>query len=192
VVERGLIQPSTTDRESLIRLGEELISRTGVVVVSTDVDAVLPQADIVVCCTSSTEQFVRGDNLSAGVIVCDMSRPSNVSPDLAGSRPDVMVLNGGVVRLPQESPLGFSTFLPPGHAYACMAETIMMAMDHRYHDASLGFDLSLPWISELEQLGRELDFEVVLDRQEPNNENEALDVSSRIVLPQETFLLSTG
>lgn len=191
IAEHRWTRLANPDRNSLIKLGEELIQRTGVVTLSTDLDTVLPQADIVVCCTSSTERLVRADNLGPDAIVCDISRPSNVSPDLAASRPDVMVLNGGVIRLPQDSSLGFSTFLPPGHAYACMAETIMMAMDQRYHHASLGFDLSLPWIFELEQLARELDFEVVLDRQEPEFEQAQQEFSGQIVASKTLSLSPT-
>ena len=167
IAERGFGPSTKRDRATLTRLGEDLIQRTGVVVISTDVEAVLPQADVIVCCTSSTQRFVRGDNLRSDAIVCDVSRPSNVSPDLLKRKPDVMVLNGGVIRLPENSRLGFDNFLPAGHAYACMAETMMLAMDHRYQDASLGFDLSLTQMLDLEQLALELDFQVVLDKQEP-------------------------
>ncbi len=181
VAELNLAQSSKTSRADFVRLGEELIRRTGVVLVSTDIEAVLPQADIVVCCTSSTEQFLRGDNLHSSAIVCDISRPSNVSPDVAIRRPDVMVLNGGVIRLPGDGTLGFSTSLPPGHAYACMAETMMLAMNHKYQDASLGFDLSLSQILAMDQLASELDFQVVLDKQGIDIEREHPELSSNVI-----------
>jgi len=180
VAELGFVLPSKPDRAGLISLGEELIRRTGSVLVSTDASAVLPQADVVVCCTSSTERLVRADSLHASAIVCDVSRPSNVGAEVGARRPDVMILNGGVIRLPGDSSLGFNASLPPGHAYACMAETMMLAMDQRYQDTSLGFDLPLSQILEMERLADELNFQIVLDKQERSTEVEDNDFSSPI------------
>jgi predicted amino acid dehydrogenase len=180
VAELDFVRPSRPDRAGLMSLGEELIRRTGSVLVSTDAAAVLPQADIVVCCTSSTERLIRDHSLHASAVVCDVSRPSNVSAEVGIRRPDVMILNGGVVRLPGDSSLGFSASLPPGHAYACMAETMMLAMDQRYQDTSLGFDLPLSQILEMEQLAEELNFQVVLDKQERSREPEDRHLSSPI------------
>jgi predicted amino acid dehydrogenase len=164
VTELGIQLPPRPDGAALVRLGEELIGRTGSVIVSVDHAAELPRADVVVCCTSTTERLVRGELLHRGAVVCDTSRPSNVDPDVCASRPDVMVLDGGVVQLPGDSLLGFNASLPAGRAYACMAETMMLAMDQRYRDASLGFDLPLEQVLETELLADELGFRPVLEK----------------------------
>lgn len=166
VAELGLALPSRTSRADLKALGHEVIARTGAVRISTDAAEVLPQADIVVCCTSSTERLISDAYLRPSAVVCDISRPSNIGADVGLRRPDVLLLNGGVVRLPSGSSLGFNASLPSGHAYACMAETMMLAMDQRYRDTSLGFDLPLSTIFEMEQLANDLGFQVVLDKQE--------------------------
>jgi acetylornithine/succinyldiaminopimelate/putrescine aminotransferase/acyl-CoA synthetase (AMP-forming)/AMP-acid ligase II/predicted amino acid dehydrogenase/acyl carrier protein len=158
--------PDKPDRAGLIRLGEELIRRTGSVVVSVDAPSLLPEADIVVCCTSTTERIVREEYLRPSAVVCDVSRPSNVGPEVQALRPDVMVIDGGVVRLPGDASLGFNASLPRGHAYACMAETMMLAMEQRYKDTSLGFDLPLEQALEMERLADELGFRVVLEQRE--------------------------
>jgi predicted amino acid dehydrogenase len=77
-----------------------------------------------------------------------------------------MVLDGGVVRLPGGSPLGFNASLAKGNAYACMAETMMLAMEQRYQDAGLGFDLPLEQVLEMERLAEELGFRVLLNKTE--------------------------
>jgi predicted amino acid dehydrogenase len=163
VAELGFVLPPRGDRAALTKLGEELICRTGSVQVSVDSDAMLPTADVVVCCTSATEHIVREECLRHSAVVCDVSRPSNLSAQVAACRPDVTVLNGGVVRLPGGASLGFNTSLPPGHAYACMAETMMLAMEKRYEDMSLGFDLPLAQVLEMGRLADESDFQVILD-----------------------------
>jgi len=179
--ELGLAQLPGPHRTDLTSLGQEVITRIPSVLISTDAAALLPQADIVVCCTSSTERLIRDDILRPSAVVCDVSRPSNVSSEVVIRGPDVMVLIGGVVRLPGGSPLGFNASLPLGHAYACMAETMMLAMDQRYHDTSLGFDLQLSTIFEIEQLGKELDFQIVLDKWERSSGPHDHDLSSAIV-----------
>ena len=164
IAELGFDLPPKPDRGGLARLGEELVGRTGSVVVSVDHAEMLPRADIVVCCTSTTERMVRDERLRPSAVVCDTSRPPNVDPDVVVRRPDVMVLDGGVVRLPGDSRLGFKVSLPEGCAYACMAETMMLAMSQRYADASLGYDLPLEQVLEMELLADELGFRPVLER----------------------------
>jgi len=142
------------------------------VAVSVDAASAVRQADIVVCCTSSAEHLLSEDWLRPSAIVCDVSRPSNVSPHAAVRRPDVMLLEGGVVRLPGDARLSFDCSLPRGHVYACMAETIMLAMEQRYQDASLGFDLSLDHLLEMERLADASGFQVVLEHKRPELEEE--------------------
>jgi len=157
------VPASRMDRASLIRLGEELV-RSGAVEVSVDAAGLLPEADVVICATSSPERMVQPDRLRRSAIVCDVSRPSNVGAEVHLRRPDVTVVNSGVVRLPGDATLGFNSSLARGHAYACMAETMMLAMAQRYEDTSLGFELPLRQVFEMEKLAQELGFRVVLDK----------------------------
>jgi predicted amino acid dehydrogenase len=166
IAELDFVLPSKPDRAGLIALGEQLISRTGSVLVSVDAKGMLPEADIIVCCTSTTERMVSCDCLRPSAVVCDISRPTNVDDEVLTRRPDVMVLDGGVVRLPGGASLGLNMSLAAGHAYACMAETMMLAMDHRYEDMSLGFDLPLERVLDIGRLADDLDFQVVLNHKE--------------------------
>jgi len=158
--------PKRPDHAGLMRLGEELIRRTGAIVVSVDANSYLPEADVIVCCTSTTERLISEDNLRRSAVVCDVSRPSNVAAHVRTRRSDVMVLDGGVVRLPGNSSLGFNASLAKGSAYACMAETMMLAMEQRYEDTGLGFDLPFEQVLEMERLAAELGFRVLLNQTE--------------------------
>ncbi|HVR38959.1 MAG TPA: aminotransferase class III-fold pyridoxal phosphate-dependent enzyme, partial [Thermoanaerobaculia bacterium] len=155
--------PQKPDRAALTKLGAELIRRTGSVVASVDYADYLPEVDLVVCCTSTTEKIVRPELLRTSAVVCDVSRPSNVTSDVVTNRPDVMVLDGGVVQMPRGSTLGFNASLAEGQAYACIAETMMLAMQHREADASLGFDLSLDHLFEMERLADAIGFRATLE-----------------------------
>lgn len=135
------------------------LEQAGHLVITTDTDAMLPLADLVVTATSSTEGLVTPHNLKYGAAVCDLSRPPNVSRAVKEARPDVLAIDGGVIAVPglPEMNVQFGGF-ERGLAYACMAETMILGLDHHYEDTSIGTDLNLPMILRLRQLGAEQGF----------------------------------
>jgi acetylornithine/succinyldiaminopimelate/putrescine aminotransferase/predicted amino acid dehydrogenase len=150
---------SLADQLSRLSCGEELAHKNGRVWLSatgerrileqarelpirwtTDMPAAMAQTDMVFLATSSPEPLVRSDMVQPGTVICDLSRPANVSDDLF-LRNDVLVIDGGIVEVPGRPNLGFHFGLSPGLAYACMAETMMLALEHHYEHTSLGRDL---------------------------------------------------
>ncbi|MCW5231594.1 aminotransferase class III-fold pyridoxal phosphate-dependent enzyme [Verminephrobacter eiseniae] len=102
----------------------------------------LQRSDFVLVATSSTDRFISPEHLKAGAIVCDLSRPANVSHEIARSRHDVLVIDGGIVEVPGRALLGSRFGIPEDLSYACMAEVMMMALGGVNRDASLGLDLA--------------------------------------------------
>ena len=98
--------------------------------VSTSMDPV-SRADLVVLLTSSSDSILRSEHLKQGAIVLDDTVPRNTDPMLLTARPDVLIVDGGLVELGKiriRGPIG----LPKGLAYACLAETMLLALDR--HD----------------------------------------------------------
>ena len=104
----------------------------------TDVAAGLKDADIIITVTSAVDAVILPEHIKPGAVVCDVARPRDVSVRVAKERDDVLVIEGGVVQVPGEMRLPkpgqarqrSSTFgFPPGTAYACMSETMMLALD---------------------------------------------------------------
>ena len=116
------------------------------------------EADIVLCMTSSTDPIIRPDLLKAGAVVCDVARPRSVSRRVARERDDVLVIEGGVVEVPGAVDFGFDFGFPPRQAYACMAETMLLAMEGRYECYSLGREISLDRVEEIARLARKHGF----------------------------------
>jgi len=135
-----------------------VLEEEGAFRITTDIDAALPEADLVVTATSTAEDLVTPANLKFGAAVCDISRPPNVSRAVKEARPDVLVIDGGVVEVPGRPDLGWHFGFEKGLAYACMAETTMLGLMHHYEDTSLGTDLNLPMIRQLRQWADELGF----------------------------------
>jgi acetylornithine/succinyldiaminopimelate/putrescine aminotransferase/acyl-CoA synthetase (AMP-forming)/AMP-acid ligase II/predicted amino acid dehydrogenase len=140
------------------------LQELGVLVGSTSPGADLRKAAVVVAATSNPHALISAEHLGPGAIVCDVSQPANVSSAVAAARPDVCILDGGVVTLPGGRDLGIGFGLAPGLAYACIAETILLALDRREHDASTGVDLQHAFIDELRALAQRHDFRVTPTR----------------------------
>ncbi|MBO8142123.1 MAG: aminotransferase class III-fold pyridoxal phosphate-dependent enzyme [Firmicutes bacterium] len=122
---------------------ERLLSRSECPIgLTTDIQAGLAEAQMVVIATSTAEEFVTPAMLRPGAVVCDMSRPPNVSREVEAARPDVLVLDGGVIEVPGRPWFGWNFGYEPGLAYACMSETMMLALEKDYRHTSLGSDLS--------------------------------------------------
>jgi predicted amino acid dehydrogenase/ribosome-associated toxin RatA of RatAB toxin-antitoxin module len=123
-----------------------------------DLDAAAANADVIITATNTPAALIDVTKLRPGAIVCDVSRPRNVSEENALLRPDVLVLDGGVVKPPGEVDFHFSFGIAPGLAYACMAEPMILAMEGRYESFSLGGDIDLAKVEEISQLGRKHGF----------------------------------
>jgi acetylornithine/succinyldiaminopimelate/putrescine aminotransferase/acyl-CoA synthetase (AMP-forming)/AMP-acid ligase II/predicted amino acid dehydrogenase len=117
-----------------VLLEEELLTLT------TDAERFLPLADVVVATTSSPDTVVGPEHLRPGAIACDVARPLNVSPAVARERPDVLVLEGGLVEVPGGIDLGWDFGLPPGTAFACMCEPMLLALEGRPEAGGSGFE----------------------------------------------------
>jgi acetylornithine/succinyldiaminopimelate/putrescine aminotransferase/predicted amino acid dehydrogenase len=117
-----------------------------------DLHALLPTADIVVTATSAPEPIVAADALKRGAIACDIAQPGNVAAAVAASRPDVLLFEGGIVEMPGRADFGVEFGLAPGLAWACMAETMTLALHGSSRIASVGNRLADEDIAELGRL----------------------------------------
>jgi fatty aldehyde-generating acyl-ACP reductase len=139
------------DTDPLDRVADSLPGDAQVAI-STDSSASLPEADIVVTVTSALDAVIGPDHLKPGAVVCDVARPRDVSRQVVEQRPDVLVIEGGVVAVPGEVKFGFDFGFPPRTSYACMAETMILALEERYEDFSIGRDLSEDRVNEISAL----------------------------------------
>ena len=66
------------------------------------------EADAIVTVTSSESAIILPEHLKPGCVVCDVARPRDVSVRVAKERPDVLVIEGGVVSVPGDVDFGAS------------------------------------------------------------------------------------
>jgi len=121
------------------------------VTVTNDMDQ-LAQAQFIVTVTSAVEAIIEPQHLQRGAVVCDVSRPRDVSKQVAEQRPDVLVIEGGMVSVPGSVDFGFDFGFPPGMAYACMAETMALALEQRYESFTLGKAITLSQVRTIDKI----------------------------------------
>jgi predicted amino acid dehydrogenase len=136
------------------RLAEVAASVNGTarVTCTTDARAGLRDADIVITVTSAVDTVIPGEALKPGAVVCDVARPRDVSRQVVRSRPDVLVIEGGAVQVPGDVDFHFNFGFPPKTSYACMAETMILALEKRYENFSIGRELSIERVKEIAAL----------------------------------------
>lgn len=131
------------------------------VVIGTRATDHLPDCDLVVTSTSAFGQRVVDiSQCKPGAVVCDVARPHDISPEEAAVRPDVLVIDSGEVLIPGEIDFGYDIGLPPGVAYACLAETCLLAMAGRFEDFTIGRELSMRRVKQIYRLFQEHGFRI--------------------------------
>ncbi|MEB2333125.1 MAG: hypothetical protein OZ914_02290 [Anaerolineaceae bacterium] len=118
------------------------------IMASTKLDG-LKSAHLILTVTSAIHDIIRPETLQPGSVVCDVARPRDVSAMVAGARDDILVIDGGMVDVPGSVDFHFNFGFPPGKAYACMAETMALALEGRFEDYSLGKRLSKQRVEEI-------------------------------------------
>jgi acetylornithine/succinyldiaminopimelate/putrescine aminotransferase/predicted amino acid dehydrogenase len=129
--------------------------------ITTDIDQHLPRAHVVLAATNAVQPFITSRHLRSGALVCDVSRPFNVVPDLVQQRDDLRLLSGGLVLPPPSSVLGHVEAPERANALvACAAETIVLALSG-YQSAHLCGRLDIATIEDIGRLAEELGFSVI-------------------------------
>lgn len=118
---------------------------------STHLDDI-KQADLILAATSATSAIIRAEHLKPGAVVCDVAVPRNVSPGLSKRRDDVLIIEGGMVEVPGPVDFHFNFGYPRGKAYGCMAETMALALEGRFEDYTLGRNIEIARVKEIEAI----------------------------------------
>jgi len=81
-----------------------------------------------------------------------VARPLDLSPEDVAKRPDVLVIESGEIELPGNPELK-SIGLPNKVVYACLAETIVLALEGKYEIFTVGREIEWEKVREIYKLG---------------------------------------
>lgn len=116
--------------------------------ISTKIDEVLPQCDIIIS-ASTSGGLITSDLLKIGSLICDVALPHDVCREVAKQRNDVLIIEGGLVQVPGNPRFNYDFGYPPGISLACMAETMILTLERKFENFSLGRSIEIEKIDEI-------------------------------------------
>ncbi|MGN6574599.1 MAG: dehydrogenase [Nocardioides sp.] len=121
--------------------------------VAASPDEHLGDMDVIVTATSGAGKRVLDIMaVKPGCVITDVARPLDLSAEDVARRPDVLVVESGEIELPGEVRMR-DIGLPPGVVYACMAETVVLALEGRYETYTVGRAIEWEKVKEIYRLG---------------------------------------
>lgn len=111
------------------------------IVITSDLDEWLPKLEVVLSATSNGASFINPTALHHNAIICDCAQPPDIGHASLPQRPDVTIIEGGLIHMPDPTCRFGSqnlTNLPTGVAFSCLAETIVLTMAGKRRDYSIG------------------------------------------------------
>ncbi len=121
--------------------------------ITTKPDRYLSEMDVIVTATSGAgKKILDITKVKPGCVITDVARPLDLSPEDVAKRPDVLVIESGEIELPG-NPEMKNIGLPRKVVYACLAETIVLALEGRYEIFTVGRDIEWKKVREIYKMG---------------------------------------
>lgn len=120
------------------------------------------KAEIILTATSAITTLIEENDLKSGTIVCDVSLPPNIARGIIKSRDDILAFEGGYAKLPYFDEMNdreLKKYFPYGAVFGCMAEAIILALEKKFENFSLGRGkITLDKIEEIRAIGKKHGF----------------------------------
>ncbi len=142
----------------LIELKEEILKINPKVKIdiSTDADKYSSKSDLIITTTSGQGKTILDImKVKSGAVICDVSRPFDISLEEAIRRPDVMVIASGEVVLPGNVNIKIDLGLEGNLVYACLAETALLAMEGKLESFTLSRNINFEKVIEIDRMAHE-------------------------------------
>lgn len=149
------------DQRKLELIAAEILYEEGVAVkITQNIKEALSKADIIITVTSAIDSVIDPLDIKPGAVICDVARPRDVSRKVVEIRNDILVIEGGVVEVPGDVDFGFNFGFPPKMAYACMAETMILALERKYESYTLGRNITVKQVEGISKLAQKHGFKI--------------------------------
>jgi predicted amino acid dehydrogenase len=147
-----LVSPETA---KLLALKESILQQTpdARIVLSARADTHIAEMDMVVTATSGAGKKVLDImKVKPGCVITDVARPLDLPPEEVAKRPDVLVIESGEILLPGDVKMK-NIGLPKNVAYACLAETIVLALEGRFENFTVGRAIEWEKVRDIYKMG---------------------------------------
>ncbi|PWB60979.1 MAG: dehydrogenase [Betaproteobacteria bacterium] len=120
---------------------------------SSSTDRDIAGMDMIVTATSGAgKKILDIMKVKPGCVITDVARPLDLPAEEVAKRPDVLVIESGEIQLPGKVSMK-NIGLPKGVAYACLAETIVLALEGRFENFTVGRNIEWEKVREIYRLG---------------------------------------
>ena len=147
-----LVSPETA---KLLALKESILQQTpdAKVYLSARADKDIAEMDMIVTATSGAGKKVLDImKVKPGCVITDVARPLDLPPEEVAKRPDVLVIESGEIEVPGELQCK-NIGLPKNVVYACLAETIVLALEGRFENYTVGRAIEWEKVHEIYRMG---------------------------------------
>jgi predicted amino acid dehydrogenase len=147
-----LVSPETA---KLLALKESILRETpdARLALSARAGRRLGEMDLIVTATSGAGKKVLDImKVKPGCVITDVARPLDLPPEEVARRPDVLVIESGEILLPGDVKMR-DVGLPKNVTYACLAETIVLALEGRFESYTVGREIEWEKVREIYKLG---------------------------------------
>ncbi len=144
-----------TEKLNTLKNSIHLDSPETKIITTTDSSEYLSAADMVVTATSGVGKKVLDImKVKPGCVITDVARPLDLTPKDVAKRPDVMYIESGEIEVPVKDHLQMRDIhLPKNVVFACMAETIVLALEGRFEEFTIGRDIEWKKVKEIYKMG---------------------------------------
>jgi len=147
------------NQDSVDEIRKRCEGRKAIVKAGCDVSAIY-SSELIIAVTSQVSVVIEPKHLKPGSVVLDVARPRDVSVQVAEEREDVLVIEGGMVDVPGNPDFHFDFGFPQGKSYACMAETIVLALEGRFEDYTVGKEIEMWRVEEIGAMAKKHGFKL--------------------------------
>ena len=147
-----LVSPETA---KLLALKESILQETpdAKLYLSAQADKDIADMDMIVTATSGAGKKVLDImNVKPGCVITDVARPLDLPASEVAKRPDVLVIESGEIHMPGDVQMK-NIGLPKGVVYACLAETIVLTLEGRFENFTVGRAIEWEKVREIYKLG---------------------------------------
>ncbi len=124
------------------------------VVATVDYEQYLGEMDMIVTATSGAgKKILDIMKVKPGCVITDVARPLDLPASEVAKRKDVLVIESGEIELPSDVVMKKPLGLPKNIMYACLSETIVLALEGRFEVFTIGRNTEWEKVKEIYKLG---------------------------------------
>lgn len=152
--------------EALKRLSREIRETLNPqVVVEADLREAVRDADLILLATNAPGTILDLDDVKPGAVVANVAKPDNVDFTQRVKRPDVLLVDAGLVCCPEKRVIEvidrhfpYVAGIDSERIFACFAETMILTFEGHFGDFSIGRHLDLARVGEIAEAGAKYGF----------------------------------